>query len=221
MSTENTEKKSAETRRPLLLCICGVLLAAIAAVLLFVFPQNSSILPTMELRGETYYCGMPFERTEEIYIDLMDNCDCSISTRTVDGVEFICGLSAGKPWPDSEPNRAATIGGLCLGDPESKLLEKFPKADTNGLRYTFGIYNPDETWEHYSVYFYEEKMYSPSEYEALLQSVSESEADTIRIRSYALVALTIRDEVDRISFGDYTALIQPMTQAMDGVIPYA
>ena len=208
----STEMKKSAVRRPLLLCICGVLLAVIAPVLLFLFPQNSSILPTMELRGETYYCGMPFERTDEIYIDLAENCDCSITTRTVDGTEFISGFGTGKPWPDSEPNRAAMIGGLQLGDPESKLLEKFPKADTNGLHYSAGIYNPDETWEHFSVYFYEEKMYSPTEYETLLNSASESEADTIRIRSYALVVLTIQDEIDRIVFGDYTDVILPFSR---------
>ena len=108
-----------------------------------------------------------------------------------------------------------------LCDSKSKLLEKYPKAATDGLRYTAGIYNPDETWDHFSVYFYDGETYSPTEYEALLQSVPESEADTIRIRSYALVALTRQDEIDRIGFGDYTDLILPMTQAMDGTIPYA
>lgn len=199
-------------RRPLLLCLCGVLLAAAAAVLLCFLPGDNGPLPTMKLRGETYTCGMPFAMTEEFYLDLAENCDCSVSTRTVDGTEFISGFSAGKPWPDSKPNRAAVIGGLRLGDPESKLLEKYPAADTNGLQFSAGIYNPDETWEHFSVYFYEDTAYSPTEFEALLQSVTESEADTIRIRSYALVVLTVQDEIDRIAFGDYATVIEPFSR---------
>lgn len=209
MSTQ-PETAVTKTRRPLPLCICGILLAAAAAVLLCFLPGQDSILPTMQLHGKTYFCGMPFEMTEELYIDLVDNCDCTIGTRTVDGVEFISSLSARKSWPDSEPNRAASIGGLYLGDPESKLLEKYPMANTDGLRITAGIYNPDETWEHFTVYFYDEEAYSPTEYEALLKSVSESEADMIRIRSYALVVLTIQDEIDCVAFGDYTDLILPL-----------
>ena len=209
MSTKS-KTSDKELNRPLLLCICGVLLVCAAvAVLCFLPRKSSSILPTMQLRGKTYFCGMPFEMTEKLYIDLVNNCDCTIGTRTVDGVEFISSLSARKSWPNSEPNRAASIGGLQLGDSESKLLEKYPMADTDGLRIG-AIYSPDETWEHFTVYFYDEKAYSPTEYEALLQSVPENEADMIRIHSYALVVLTIQDEIDCVAFGDYTDLIMPL-----------
>ena len=205
-------------RRPLLLCLCGTLLAVAAVVLLFFFPKNN-YMPVMKWSGKTYTCGMPLKMTDELY-ESAYNVDAEILTRTVDGEEFIYAYGVRKPWPDSEPNRTVSVGGLYLGDTEEMLLKKYPKAATDGLKTAGGRYNADETWEDFTVYYYENEAYSPTEYEALLASVSESEQDTIRIRSYALVVLTIQDEIDCVHFGDYS-LIQIMRQAMDGTSPYA
>ena len=215
MSTENITEK---TRRPLLLCICGVLLTAVAVVLLCFLPENGG-MPVMKWNGKTYTCGMPLEMTDELY-ESAYNVDATISTRTVDGEELVSAYGVRKPWPDSEPNRTVSVGGLHLGDTEEMLLKKYPKAATDGLKIMGGRYNADETWEDFTVYYYENEAYSPTEYEALLASVSANEQDTVRIRSYALVVLTVQDEIDCIHFGDYS-MIQEITQAMDGTVPYA
>ena len=198
--------------RLLILLAAVVLTAVLAAVLLFAGESHG--MPKMKLRGKTYACGTPFEMTEDLYVDLVENYDCMIGTRTVDGEEFISALSARKRWPDSKPNRAACIGGLRLGDSEAKLLRKYPMADTNGLQIG-ALYNPDETWEHFTVYFYEEKPYSPTEYDALLQSVPEGDVNMILIHSYALVVLTIQDEIDCVVFGDYSEVIRPLKRHLE------
>ena len=170
----------------------------------------------MHLGLRTYRYGMTLEKTEELYLYLIER-DCDLGTRTVDGKEFVTALYAGKAWPDEPPASRVRIGGLHLGDSEEKLLKKYPMATTAGMKITAGMYNADETYETFTVYFVDGKPYSPAAFDALLASLPEREAEQTQRACFALLVHTVQDEINVILYGDYYETVQKLEGPFAGL----
>ncbi len=218
MSTRTKTTAQHKPSKRLLLLLIVILFAAVVAAMLL-FCSGSSDMPVLKLPDRTYFCGMPLEKTEALF-EFAYQYNAEILTRTVDGEECVSAYCLSKDWPDSKPNRIGSLGGLRLGDSEEKLLRKYPMASVGGLKLGRRGTDENETWETFTVYYYDGKVFSPEEYNALLESTSESDADMIFVRSHALAVLTVDDEIISIQFGDYS-WTRIVRMNMTGTSPYS
>ena len=206
MSTKHKDiaQKPTAQRRPLTLCAAGVLLAAVAVIFLLLVIHKPSV-PVLKALGKTYTYGQVFDMNEDSYIDFLERTATQLTTRTISDQEIIVRFHVGKDLFGRHRN--VVIGGLQVGDPESDLFRKYPKAELSHIKMPEHIIDHNCPPENYVVYYYEGVACTAAELEAILQELPAEEAESARSRSLVFFVRTHEDQIVDLSLGDYPAII--------------